>query len=182
MTKTYIISDLHLGHKNIIKYESEYRPFNSIEEHNEAIIERHNSTVGKNDTCWMLGDIAFGAKALTLLSRFNGNLKLVLGNHDVQPLSEYQKYFSKIYGCASLSGFILTHVPVHISQFNRYRGNIHGHLHSRDVMEDVQGLGRQDDNRYINVSCEKNNLTPINLQTIIDSYREINNENNSDFG
>lgn len=34
--KEYITSDLHFGHKNIIKYEN--RPFNSIDEMDKAIM------------------------------------------------------------------------------------------------------------------------------------------------
>ena len=37
----YFVSDLHLSHKNILKYDN--RPFNSIEEHDQSIINNINS-------------------------------------------------------------------------------------------------------------------------------------------
>ena len=43
----WVTSDLHFGHKNIIKYEN--RPFKDIEEMDKAIIELWNKTVKKDD-------------------------------------------------------------------------------------------------------------------------------------
>ena len=52
----YYTSDLHFGHKNIIKYED--RPFSSIEEMDEALIDKWNKKVKKNDEVYILGDFA----------------------------------------------------------------------------------------------------------------------------
>ena len=49
-------------------------------------------------TIYFLGDFAFGKKNIALAERFNGNKKLILGNHDCYPSSEYLKYFEKLYG------------------------------------------------------------------------------------
>ena len=52
---------------------------------------------------------------------------------------------------------ILTHVPVHPSQFGRYKANIHGHLHSTKIS----------DARYINVSAECIGLAPVSLNDLL---------------
>lgn len=52
----YFISDLHLGHENIIKYCS--RPFVNVNEMNEALIENWNKCVNRNDKIFVLGDFA----------------------------------------------------------------------------------------------------------------------------
>lgn len=78
----YFTSDLHFGHKNIIKYED--RPFSSVEEMDEFLIYKWNSKVGKNDEVYILGDFGFvsGTRANELLDRLNGKKFLIKGNHD----------------------------------------------------------------------------------------------------
>lgn len=53
----WVTSDLHFGHKNIIKYEN--RPFKDIEEMDKAIIELWNKTVKKDDKIYILGDFSW---------------------------------------------------------------------------------------------------------------------------
>lgn len=80
--KTYFSSDLHFCHANIIKFSG--RPFEDVPDMNERLVERWNSTVGDDDTVWVLGDVAMGqiAESLELCSRLNGNKILLCGNHD----------------------------------------------------------------------------------------------------
>ena len=53
----YYTSDLHLGHKNIIRLCN--RPFGSIEEMDNLLIERWNKKVKKEDTVYILGDLFY---------------------------------------------------------------------------------------------------------------------------
>lgn len=53
----YFISDLHFGHKNILKFDN--RPFLNIEQHDKAIIENWNNVVGEDDDVYVLGDISW---------------------------------------------------------------------------------------------------------------------------
>ncbi len=100
MPRTWFTSDLHFGHKNIIKYCG--RPFlkrspdvkcepdscvmvPDVEAMDEALVENWNRVVTPEDTVWNLGDAGFciGAqKFWPLISRLNGKHHLVLGNHD----------------------------------------------------------------------------------------------------
>jgi calcineurin-like phosphoesterase family protein len=155
--RVFTIADTHFGHKNIINYEPETRPFDSIDEHDEELVRRWNDTVCKNDTVWHLGDAVFGAHNLPILGRLNGVKHLVMGNHDHYPVAEYMKYFSKVHGAAQYRGCILTHIPVHPGQLGRFKGNVHGHLHSYQLS----------DRRYVCVSAELTNLTPLLMDTVI---------------
>ena len=82
--RTWIWSDLHLYHKNIIRYCS--RPFQSVEAMNEALLAAWKETVGEDDTIICGGDIALaGALKRERLARVRampGRKLLVRGNHD----------------------------------------------------------------------------------------------------
>lgn len=61
------------------------RPFDTIEEHNEALVERHNAVVRPGDLVYYLGDFALKTsweKALAFRRRLMGNFYFVRGNHD----------------------------------------------------------------------------------------------------
>ncbi|UFK09557.1 hypothetical protein [Xanthomonas phage DES1] len=162
MSQVFVISDTHFFHNNVIKFEAEARPFSCVEDMNEALVDNWNKAVTKRDIVWHLGDVVFGGKHnLEILSRLNGIKKLVMGNHDHHGVREYLKYFKDVGACVQYDRCILTHVPIHESQFYRFKANVHGHLHS-DKLEDP---------RYINVSCEQINLTPIAWEKIREIVR-----------
>lgn len=157
MQRTFVIGDTHFGHRKIIQFEAEHRPFATIEEHDEALVDRWNSAVNKKDTVWHLGDVLFGTAAFAILPRLHGFKRLVLGNHDHYPVTRYAEHFSKVLGSVELRNCILTHIPVSTCQFPRFRANIHGHKHSK----------RLSDPRYVCVSAEQINLTPIALDDVM---------------
>lgn len=157
MGEVYIISDLHLGHKTV----SELRGFSSVEEHDRAIIDRWNEVVtNKKDVVWVLGDVLFRSPTFDKLRELRGIKKLVLGNHDVFPLERYQQHFQKVYGLFEYDKCLLTHIPVSVTQFARYRLNIHGHMHARNMS----------DPRYVNVSAEQNDLRPQLLKPLLERW------------
>lgn len=171
MANVFFIGDTHLSHKKIMEFEAEARPFSSVEEHDEALIERWNSVVTKQDTVWHLGDVLFSGHAFPLLSRLRGNKKLVMGNHDSSfPIARYAEYFGTIVSSTKFDGSLLSHIPIHPDQFYRWKANIHGHLHSKRVMRSDCGMYDDGsiaiDERYVNVSAEHNNLTPISYEEL----------------
>lgn len=78
-TNTWFTSDRHFGHKNVIRHCN--RPFESVEEMDEILIQRHNERVKPGDVFYDLGDFAF-ADHTPYLQRLNGQGHLVPGNHD----------------------------------------------------------------------------------------------------
>lgn len=80
---TYFTSDTHFGHARIQEFQPN-RPQGSIEEMNEHLVDRWNSTVNPSDTVYFLGDFAMGkiAGSLPYALRLNGTKHLIPGNHD----------------------------------------------------------------------------------------------------
>ena len=78
----YFISDLHLGHKNVLKFDN--RPFINIEEHDKTIIDNWNSKVNDKDDVYVLGDISWhnATKTIEIFKQLKGHIHLVQGNHD----------------------------------------------------------------------------------------------------
>jgi calcineurin-like phosphoesterase family protein len=91
----------------------------------------------------------------------NGGKVLIKGNHDTLKMSQYEQYFKDIRGSHQLAGILMTHIPVHPESLARWGFNVHGHLHSYKVM-----LGKVEDKRYLNVSMEQINYTPISLEDV----------------
>lgn len=173
MSNTFFISDTHFGHKNILKFEPYYRQFDTIEEHDQKLIDNWNSVVKTGDIVYHLGDVVFGKENLWKLKALNGSKRLIMGNHDCYDTQDYLQVFDKLYGCLKWNAFvILSHIPVHVNQLNkRFRYNIHGHLHSRLVGIHDDGLDKLvNDPRYINVSVEQIKLTPIEWEDLKEKY------------
>lgn len=78
----FFTSDQHYYHHNIIKYCN--RPFTSIQEMNETLIENHNKHVKNDDEVYFLGDFGFSNEKNIddILTRLNGKKYIILGNHD----------------------------------------------------------------------------------------------------
>ena len=163
MRNVFFISDHHLGQESFLSYlddqGNKVRPFGSLEEMHEKIIDCHNSRVGKYDKVYFLGDVAVAVESLNcILPKLNGKKRLILGNHDILPMQEYLKHFQAIYSTKRFDNkFIVSHIPVHSNCFEKTKLNVHGHLHTRKVLLSEGGL----DLNYFNVCVEQLNYTPI---------------------
>lgn len=173
----YFTSDLHLNHMNILRYESESRPFNTIEEMNQAIIDNINKIVKAWDTLFILGDIFMGPKekAYGWLEQIKcRNVTIVLGNHDS---NEWKQEYYRSLGW-SVANFVTVehncfrffchHYPIEETGQNLYTKQdiyLYGHLHSKAPK------GLQDDNTY-HVGLDTNNLYPVSIEQIIKEYYE----------
>ena len=160
MANIFVISDTHFGHANILTFKnpdgSPLRDFYYIEEMDEHIIQRWNEVVRPCDKVYHLGDVTMDRKDVSVMKRLNGHKRLVRGNHDAAGTREYLKYIEEIYGCRVLDRMILTHIPIHPDSLERFRGNIHGHIHSRKAPGP----------KYFNASVEAIDYTPISLEAV----------------
>lgn len=164
MRKTFFISDLHFGHRNIIKYEN--RPFESIEDMDKVIFNNWNEVVSKEDLVFVLGDVSLHRRDITiqLVQGLIGQKVLILGNHDKSRSLDFWREagFSEVYKYPIIfkKFYILSHEPVYLNSNMPYM-NIHGHIHSKRI-QDSTGEIKQ----FFNVSVECINYKPIDFEVI----------------
>jgi len=130
---------------------------------NEHMIEKWNSVVSSEDRIYHLGDVVMktGATHFEILNKLNGRKVLIKGNHDRAKLSIYARYFddvrSEIHMKTSEGDMVVfTHRPIRLEGMNGLTFNVHGHIHQNII----------DDMRYINVSVEAIDYTPVNWHEI----------------
>jgi len=81
MNDIFVTGDTHFGQKGILKF----RPFQTVQEMDETIIENYNNVVKPGDTVYHIGDLCHTVDVKVFhsyLSRLNGRIILIKGNHD----------------------------------------------------------------------------------------------------
>ena len=181
------IADMHLSHQNIIRFDG--RPFDSVEEMNETLIENWNKAVKNGDTTYILGDFCWGKEPewIKILDRLNGNKVLIRGNHDLKNMSRtlkdkflYIKDRHEISDCGKK--IIMSHYPelAYKSSYNPNVFMLHGHVHYKTteaayIKKWVKELQKNHNNDWdnlgqiINVGCmmPEMDYTPMGLMEIL---------------
>ena len=88
----YFTADLHLGHERILDQDFSARPFATIKDHDDHIIDRINAHVGPRDELFILGDFCWTGtyhKPGHFRNRINcRTVHLIWGNHDQASLAK----------------------------------------------------------------------------------------------
>jgi len=170
MSQVFLISDLHMNHRNVIKFEDNYRAkvlgVETIEQHDEKICDLWTDTVHKRDLVINLGDTG----KLDLLKKLPGRKKILLGNHDKLHAKEYLEVFEDIIGPIKYKSFWLSHFPIHRDEFFGKKV-LHGHSHSKGIANE----------NYINLSIEMTGGYPISFQDITSGKYTTHNRVNLSF-
>lgn len=134
----HFTSDTHFFHKNILKYCPQ-RPWESVDEMNEALVENWNSRISPTSVVFHLGDFAFcgSTKMNELLTRLNGKIIHFRGNHDhIKPEvrarfeAEYTYKRVKVKDGDEVFGIAMMHYPMASwEQMQRGTWHLHGHSH-----------------------------------------------------
>jgi len=138
----YLISDTHFNHKNIIEYEN--RPFNSVAEMNQVIIDRWNQIVSPEDTIIHLGDVALGAESSlkSIIPTLNGHKILIRGNHDRKSKQFFLECgFEEVCNSKMINEkgikIYLSHLPEsRPTNGESYDLHFYGHVHSKGAEKD----------------------------------------------
>lgn len=184
----WFISDTHFSHANCLKFEVpdwdyvcpydeqqcdaackaehpkvKMRPFASVEEMDELMVQNWNLHVKPPDHVYHLGDVAMRKQDLAIVKRLNGHKRLIRGNHDIFRTKDYLDVgFKEIHGVRVLDNMVFTHIPIHPLSMARFDANVHGHIHNNARLPLP----------YVNLSVEVIQYRPVTLGEIRERLRK----------
>jgi len=168
----YFTSDTHFGHANIITYCD--RPFGSVHEMNEELIKRWNESIQPDDDVYHLGDFGMGRRQdlPEIRRRLNGNVHLILGNHDDKMPGDLKNQFVWIKNYYELSvpdsdgykgrqGIVLCHYGFEVWN-GSHRGiwHLHGHSHGSLLTPDTM--------RRLDTGVDSHDFSPVSYAEVKD--------------
>ena len=176
--KTWFTSDTHFGHNKEFLYSP--RGFNSIKEHDAAIIKNWNELVSPEDEVYLLGDVMLNDNehGIECIKQLNGKIHLILGNHDTDNrvilyencLNIIEIVFAKELKIDK-NYFFLCHYPVITANYDdqkpwaKHLINIYGHTHQQNKF--------YNENPYMYCVClDAHNNKPVELNEIINDIRD----------
>ena len=174
---TWVISDTHFGHKNIIEFC--HRP----PDHDALIMENWAQEVPDTATILHLGDLCYKGNAMfreTIAPHLTGGRKLLIkGNHDGGRYSFYKKCgfklsrpFSIMWGDTEVS---FSHYPWNEAGDEQFKVRpegpmptnhlrLHGHIHNNGYTRvGFVPFRRQ----HVNLSIEQTKYRPVNLALLL---------------
>jgi len=178
----WFTSDTHFFHENILRYCN--RPFRDVTEMNDVLVKNWNETVPEDGVVFHLGDFAFGDSYEwnDILSRLNGRIYLILGNHDMKHIKQgFMKRFAYVTQQMTIrvggQSIILNHNPF-LAYGGAYRNvwQLFGHVHSGPL----SGKGKDGDSgsgkdlprlvhlfpRQYDVGVDNNDFRPVSFKEI----------------
>jgi len=174
---TWLTSDLHLFHKNIIQYCD--RPFCDEYQMNETIVNVWNETVADDDRVIVVGDLTAGLydrqeELKALIARLRGRKTLVMGNHDHMSAKWYRwAGFENVVKHILEDEILFVHKPAQVfnpksmrlADLHKPRLVVHGHIHRKDP--EIPG--------HFNVAWDRHERL-ISLDEIISRCEHENND------
>jgi len=182
---TFVTSDHHFGHTNIIKYC--HRPFLTVEQMDAEMIASWNRRVAPNDVVWHLGDFTLKNSnyAQAYLSQLNGQINILPGSHDSWLATRNRVYTSAQHTVniwpmlhsfktgLVVDGYSLRIVLCHYAMRvweNSHYGSIHLYGHSHGMLP---GIGRSGDVGVDVAGPDGWNYAPLPLDHVIETLLKI---------
>lgn len=180
------ISDTHFSHGNVIKYDN--RPFASVTEMDEYLIEQWNKKVNKDDTVNIIGDFCWGKanRWLEILEQLKGNKVLIKGNHDLKNIpTSVKNHFQDIKERKGIQDegrkVIMNHYPetFYWHDYDESVYMLYGHVHNTVEALTVEELRASiqlnlpfHKAQFYNCWCGLYDWAPATLDEIIEKHKE----------
>lgn len=157
----FFTADLHLGHRRM----ADIRGFETIEEMDSALLTNWNSRVGPKDRVWLLGDVSFHKEEETrrLVGLLNGEISLVVGNHDDLVVRKAPDLFESITEFKEIKlwhqRIVLCHYALRVWSRSHYgTWHLYGHSHG-NLADDPHALS-------MDVGVDPNGLAPVSFEEV----------------
>lgn len=176
----YYTSDLHIGHSRILKY-CPNRPWQTVKEMDQGLIENWNNLIKDDDHVYILGDISFKKTIFEeTMIRLNGFKHIILGNHD--PENVHKQKMHKTFFHMPIHeikdqgrSVIMCHYPIY--EWNHYYRNavhFHGHTHGT--------IGKSFRPNAFDVGVDVQGYIPRTYDEIVNSVSDVSSEGNKTGG
>jgi calcineurin-like phosphoesterase family protein len=157
----FLISDLHLGHANIIRHCSRPFFFSDPDEMDRVLLDNWNYVISETSRVYFLGDLRYGTNTMSAdvyRQKLQGDITFIRGDHDDAGLRAVPSSMVEYNGFS----FLLVHDPADTPpDFTGWV--IHGHHHNNDLRHYPFINFHQ---RRINVSAEVIGYVPVRLDEI----------------
>jgi calcineurin-like phosphoesterase family protein len=155
--KRFFTSDSHFGDD---RFNFMCRPFKSVKEQEDYIVERWNAVVGPDDEVFHLGDFAYTDEGLEVRRRLNGKIHLITGNYDdPRPYDKLEDLFDSV-----MVNDILTLKNGEKVWLNHYPAKTSEHLFN--IVGHIHGLWRVQRN-MINVGVDAWHFNPVSEDELL---------------
>lgn len=175
----FFTADLHLNHKAILTM-GHGRPFKSLEEMEEIIVNNWNKKVSSRDDVYVLGDVFWGLKYYqiqSIMDRLHGKKHLIIGNHDQLNQNINSNRWVEIVESKILemdnNAVILSHHPQMEWDHYYYDSyHLYGHVHGTLNLARYTMLRPHKNMNCWDVGVDNNNFEPLSFNEIKSKIKE----------
>ena len=169
----FFTADQHFFHKSIIK--STNRPWTTLEDMHRGLIRNWNARVTCHDIVYCIGDFALSNNTKSikaLLSRLNGKIMLVPGNHDSKALRRLMGGSGGLLDSVYILNensykIVMCHYPLLQWPGSNYNsiclcGHSHGNLSASNPHDLHRSL-------IMDVGVDCNNYAPVSMDEVLEN-------------
>lgn len=181
-SKVFFTSDTHFGHKNILRFCN--RPWATIAEHDQALIQNWNNIVPEDAVVFHLGDFCYKGGGFPTIQHLkgllHGQIVLIRGNHDpdtrkTQNFQKLQQLFTGVYDLLQIEvegqRILMSHYPL-LTWPHAYGQHptwqLFGHVHLRKRITSLDAFTVEQCCRptQYEVGVDLNGYRPISFQNL----------------
>ena len=171
--KIFVTSNQQFGRPNAI--EMTKRPFSSVEEMNETLLNNWNSTVSPEDRVYVLGNFAWDPEtAEDIINSLNGDIIVIGGEFDtaLEELDAMNNLLPNVtYHDSAIEYFMDAGATMSYWPLLDWPGKRKGIISV--IGHAGENYGSDHNNGIINCSCDRWDFKPVELSKIVQLFEDV---------